>query len=71
MNEKFALNKYSFFHFFERCCDLIFFCLQPLINIFGDYVCKSKLDENCHAFAHLMCHCKKQKTLLLFGGISS
>jgi hypothetical protein len=25
MNEKFALNKYSFFHFFERCYDLIFF----------------------------------------------
>lgn len=25
MNEKFALNKYSFSHFFERCYNLIFF----------------------------------------------
>jgi hypothetical protein len=64
------INVYClFFHIPIRFCNLFIFSWHVLANLFEDCVCKCNFDRNCHAFTHLMCHWKKQKTLL-FGGQS-
>jgi hypothetical protein len=66
LNESFYLfiliqNIYWIVFFFAIC--------TPQANLFGNYVCKCRFNENYHVFTHLMRHCKKERTLF-FGGQS-